>query len=390
MRLRLVVLSAVAVCAAPASAHAAEQLAVLTDDGQIALVRSDSPGAIRYSVAIRGLRTDEKVLGIDTRPGESRLIALTSGSRIVRIDLATGRVDPVSNTRFSPPLNGATAAFSLDPTTNALRVVTDTRQNLLINAFTGQVLASQPGFAYTPEDPAAGTMPALGAVAFSNAVPGATSSTLYAIDTTRGTLVQNTSELALRTVGPLGGDAFTRAGFDIGTDGTAYAALVPGSATAATPLDVVDLSTGTAAPVRTEEGLATIAPRLRNSATKRSAVVALSALGEVPDDTDKPSVSTAVSARQGEAALLRDGNLRASVSCDEACTIAATVRVGTDTSTATGSVVGSAGTTRLRIRLTAAQRAIMRRGGESRLRLALVVRDAAANSVRLSRTVVAQ
>src|SRR4029079_6913681 len=123
-------LVATAAVVAPSAAQAAEQLAGLTADNQIFLFRSDSPGNLQNAVPVTGLISNEQLLGLDSLAATGRLYALGSTNRIYVVDPITGVATAVSNTPFSPPLNGTAFAFSVDPGTFQARSVSDTAQNL--------------------------------------------------------------------------------------------------------------------------------------------------------------------------------------------------------------------------------------------------------------------
>ncbi|HWV85987.1 MAG TPA: hypothetical protein VNZ62_11135, partial [Capillimicrobium sp.] len=63
--LRTLALAAGLGLCAPAAASAAEQLAGLTEDNQILLFRSDSPGNLQGAVTVSGLQPGETLVGID-------------------------------------------------------------------------------------------------------------------------------------------------------------------------------------------------------------------------------------------------------------------------------------------------------------------------------------
>ncbi|HEY8583548.1 MAG TPA: DUF4394 domain-containing protein, partial [Capillimicrobium sp.] len=234
---------------APASAQAAEQFAALTSDGQLMLFRSDSPGKIQNAELVTGLQSAETLLGLDVLPSNGRLYALGSSNRIYVVNPVTGAATAVSNTAFSPPLNGVTFTFGIDPTTSEARVVSNSGQDLRISVLNGQVTGVDAPFTYTPTDAGFGTTPLLAGLAYTIPPAGsAGASSFYAVDSVRDVLTTSaTAAATVRTIGPLGVEVVEPAGFDITVDGTAYAALRT-TADGNPQLHTVDLSTGTAVP----------------------------------------------------------------------------------------------------------------------------------------------
>ena len=94
------------------------------------------------TVLIRGLRTGERIIAIDTRPVNRALYGVSNMSRIYLIDPATGMTKPVSATNFSPAIDGATVGFDFNQMTDRITLITDKGQTLTIHPTTGQVVAT--------------------------------------------------------------------------------------------------------------------------------------------------------------------------------------------------------------------------------------------------------
>jgi hypothetical protein len=156
-------------------------------------------------------------------------------------------------TSLSPTIAGSTVGIDMNETVDRMRVLTPT-QNFRINPYTGAAVGS-PDIA-----PSAGT---IGDVAYVNARPDATSTTLYGIDTAGNTLV--TVGGASGSPSPNGGQVFTvgalgfdaagdHVGFDIvGTDNRAYALLRKAGETSV-KVYKVELTTGKASSAKTVGG----------------------------------------------------------------------------------------------------------------------------------------
>ncbi|HSH39385.1 MAG TPA: DUF4394 domain-containing protein [Chthoniobacterales bacterium] len=240
-------------------AHA-ETLVALVSPNRLVTFDHAAPQAITSAVIVTGLAPDESLLGIDFRPRTGALYGLGSGSHLYVIDPNTGsatRVGPPGGftlnfgpQRSDPPSFG----FDFDPVSDSIRIVSNTGQNILLDADDGTVLAvdSIPTYApgdraYQPSSPFVDPE----AIAYTNSFPGAQSTLLYDIDVQFGALLtQDPPEgtNAVRTVGYLGfagqksSGVRGRAGFDIsGRSGTAYAALLTSESH---QLCTIDLSTG--------------------------------------------------------------------------------------------------------------------------------------------------
>jgi hypothetical protein len=214
------------ILAMPGGAFAADQIAGVTEDNQLVLFRSDAPGNIQYPVPVSGLPAGERIVGLDRRTATGALFALGATNRIYRVDLGSGQALAVGNP-FTPALSGGMFGFSSNPVADYLRSVSDSRQNLRLNADTGQVTASDGALQYAAGDGGAGAVPGVVATAYTNQAPGAKETTLYDIDAARDVLAIPSPENdgTLRTVGALGVDVSGPGGFTITPAGVAYAAL---------------------------------------------------------------------------------------------------------------------------------------------------------------------
>jgi hypothetical protein len=186
-------------------------------DNQLVRFNANAPGTLTTVGAITGLQTDENILGIDFRPATGQLFGLGSTSRLYRIDKTTGAATAVG-APFTPALAGTNFGFDFNPTVDRIRIVSDTGQNLRANPNDGTVIvdgALNPG------------TPVVTAAAYTNNFAGATTTTLYDIDTTTDRLLiqSNPNAGTLTDVGALGVDIQAINGFDFFSgNNTAYAA----------------------------------------------------------------------------------------------------------------------------------------------------------------------
>jgi Domain of unknown function (DUF4394) len=234
---------------ASASAHGSDFFAV-TSSGELRKFDTATPGAAGTTLTITGFGLGESVIGIDIRPLDQKLYALTkdgsNGGRLYTVDTVSGAatlVVPLTPNAIDmapyTSLSGTRFAFGFNPVADRIRLVFDNGQNFRINPITGVVLHD------TDLNP--GT-PHVVAVGYTNSFRGAVATTLYDIDTNSDMLLlQNPPNAGnVITVGALGVDMVDLVAFDIsvvGTTNLAYAtALVGGSIN----LYSIDLVTGAA------------------------------------------------------------------------------------------------------------------------------------------------
>ncbi len=114
----------------------AETLFGLTDTQEIVSFLSTAPGTLTSQVAINGLNSGDRLVGIDFRPATSQLFGLGMMNQLYRINPLTGMATAVG-TGFTPALNGSFFGFNFNPVPDRIRVVSDRDQNLRLNPNTG-------------------------------------------------------------------------------------------------------------------------------------------------------------------------------------------------------------------------------------------------------------
>ncbi|MBX5442591.1 MAG: DUF4394 domain-containing protein [Solirubrobacteraceae bacterium] len=383
-RTRAVLACAAALLAAPATASAAEQLAGVTEDNTLVLLRSDSPGNVRYAVPISGLPAGERIVGLDVRPATGGLYGLGASSRLYRIDLGSGQARALGDP-FSPLLDGTQFGFGINPVADAGRAVSNNRQNLRLNLDNGRVVQADALLQYAAGDPGAGSTPQVVGAAYANPTPGATSTTLYGIDAGRDALVRQDGDAGtLHTVGALGVDVNGPGGFDIAESGVAYAVLRR-AGQEAPELFTINLQNGAATPV----GPVATKPA---STAAASPVTAITALGQVADDRTPPNVVMDLSSTLLESTMLERG-IPIKIACDEACSVSVTAEVdhtGQKLGTVTGAVEGGPGSVDVSIPLDATGRRLVRARGTLRMSVQATVRDSAGNARTTGRVIRSQ
>jgi hypothetical protein len=144
----------------------------------------------------------ETIFALDFRPATGTLYGF-NGSTLFTFDLNTGAAAPVAVTSSATDL--FSVGFDFNPTVDRIRVVDAAGRNLRVNPADGAAIVDGP-YVYAPGDPFAGAAPSFSAVAYTNSLPGATTTTLFGLDRTRGTLVRIASPNGgvVNTVGSLG------------------------------------------------------------------------------------------------------------------------------------------------------------------------------------------
>ncbi|GGH23803.1 DUF4394 domain-containing protein [Mucilaginibacter phyllosphaerae] len=187
---------------------------------------------------ITGMAAGENVLGMDFRPVNGQLYILGSTSRLYTLNASSGAATAVGTAPLTTLLSGTEFGFDFNPTVDRIRVVSNTGQNLRLNPNDGLVAAID--LPLTP-----GT-PSVTAAAYTNNFAGATTTTLFDIDTQTSMLYRQDppNNGVLVPIGALGVTAMASNGFDIGsTSGTAYALLTVGGVT---KIYTINLTTGAA------------------------------------------------------------------------------------------------------------------------------------------------
>jgi hypothetical protein len=226
MRVCLALVSAIAAAAVFAPTASAVPL-VLTDGSALVNVDTSSLNAPSAPIPVSGMQPAETLVGIDQRPATGQLYGVGTSNRVYVIDPATGAATQVG-AAAAFTLNGNDFGIDFTPVPDRMRVVSDLEQNLRLNP------NDATAFVDATLNPAGNVV----AAAYNNNVAGATSTTLFDIDSASGNLVlqggaggspsPNTGNLTL--VGSLGLGAGLNAniGFDIGADGVAFATITDG------------------------------------------------------------------------------------------------------------------------------------------------------------------
>lgn len=219
----------------------------LTTDNRLVAFDPKAPNTLTATTAITGLPAGDTVLGIDVRPTDRAVYALTSAGRIYTVDPATGAAtlkstlsaDATDTTAPYPGLVGTVFSVDFNPVADRLRVISNLGQSLRINVDTGATT--------TDGDINRATPATVLASAYTNSFPGTTTTVLYNLEANSDVLTRQDppNNGTLVDIGALGLDLTGMAGFDIagGANGLVLAALRTG-ASGPYSLYTVSLTTG--------------------------------------------------------------------------------------------------------------------------------------------------
>lgn len=199
--------------AAPASAVT---LVGLTGKGELISFDSHKPGLAR-TVAISGVQGT--VLGIDVRPADKKLYAVTDASIIYTVDPKTGAATQV--VKLSEAFSGGgKAVVDFNPAADRLRLMGANGVNFRIHPDTGAV-TKDGNLAYAPADRMNGKKPGITAGAYTNSMAGVRGTELFNLDTMNGvlTLQSPPNDGVQLTRGTFGIKLSQNTAFDIMPDG---------------------------------------------------------------------------------------------------------------------------------------------------------------------------
>jgi len=207
-------------------------------DGGTELVQFNptKPGTVTGRVAVSGLTGgDTALVGIDYRVQDGSLYGVgntAASAGVYSLDAKTGVATPV--TRLTVALSGTSFGVDFNPAANALRVISDTGQNLRQPFATpGAATVSDGALSYAAPAVATGVN---GAAYTNNDLDPATATTLFVLDTALDQIaIQSPANAgSLAPTGKLGVDAAGVTGFDV------YSVLRGGSSVASIGLAAVN------------------------------------------------------------------------------------------------------------------------------------------------------
>ena len=225
----------------------------LVDGTRLVTFSTATAGAVKTTGTLKGLSGDTKLVGIDARIQDKQVYGVGDRGGVYRLDVHAAQASKVL--QLSVPLQGSAFGVDFNPVANALRIVSDSGQNLR-QSFARTDAGYPATVADTPltTPPTAGTTTGVTAAAYTNNdTDPATATTLFVIGTKDDVVaVQSPANSGtLAPTGKLGVDVTGSVGFDItGTTGYLAVPSTKGSAKGS-QLYRVSLLTGAATPVGT-------------------------------------------------------------------------------------------------------------------------------------------
>lgn len=196
----------------------------VTADGVFVRFDSATPGVLNLLIlSVSGLGAGETIVGLDIRPADQKLYALTidgsSVGRLYTLNRTTGAASLVGT--LSAQLSGTKFGMNFQPVVDRLRVVSDSGMNIRVDPDTATVIID---VALNPPTPH------VVAIGYTNSYVGAATTALYDIDSGNDSLLIQTNANGgiLAPVGALGVATSDIVGFDIvslGGNDFAYATL---------------------------------------------------------------------------------------------------------------------------------------------------------------------
>lgn len=210
---------------------------VLSEGKQLMKINAMNAEMATATTPITGLLANDALTAIDFRPATSELYGISTMSRLYVINQETGVARVVGAVALTTPVSGSAVALDFNPTVDRIRLVTNTGQNLRLHPETGAVAAIDGNIN-------GGSSPSIESVAYTNSFAGATTTTLYDIDSKSNKLYKQDppNNGTLVEVGALGIDITMSAGFDINPTGDV--ALTAVMVNGKWELHQVDLMTG--------------------------------------------------------------------------------------------------------------------------------------------------
>lgn len=183
------------------------------------LVRFNPTSGSNNSVALTGLAANESIVGLDFRPANGGLYAISNQSRMFSVNTASGALTVIGSPLLTA-LSGTSFGFDFNPTVDRIRLVSNTGQNLRLHPDLGTVVAVDGNL-----NP--GT-PFVTGAAYTNNIAGATTTSLLVIDSQTDMLYRQDppNNGTLVAIGNLGVNVDADSGFDIGGNSAAAFALL--------------------------------------------------------------------------------------------------------------------------------------------------------------------
>ena len=178
-----------------------------------------APGKLVSSARLTGFAPGETVAGIDFRPANGKLYAITNAGRLYTIDTTTGVATRAGTADAGAMMKSTAVGLNFNPTVDRIRYVGAGGENMRLHPDTGAVVDANPNqdgvqtdgmLAFAPGDLYATRKPYVTGAAYTNSFAGAKSTTNFVIDANLGVLAtQGSREGTPNAVSPNTGQLFT-------------------------------------------------------------------------------------------------------------------------------------------------------------------------------------
>lgn len=267
-----------------------------TPTQRIISFNANSPGTLISDVPVTGLPSGDMLRGLDFRPANGQIYAVSTTSRLYTLNPTIGTLTLVG--QFSPNIPGGNFfAFNFNPVPDRIRAVGNVASlNVRVNPNDATGTADG-NITFASGDPNAADVPNLVALSYDNNIAGATFTTAFGIDarfdgTARLVTIgsRNFGQVSGQGTSPNTGQLFTVAnirtsngavirtnnyvGFDIAQNGVAYASFTPINPYNA-PSSLYTLDTAS--------GIATLIGQIGNGLRISGLTVALATTGGTPN-----------------------------------------------------------------------------------------------------------
>ena len=192
----------------------ADMLAALSGDANLSIIESKTQ-KITKTIKVTGV--SGRIAGIDVRPADGLLYAVTTDGTVYTIDHASGAAS--LKVKLETMVAPGPTIVDFNPVADRLRLIGADGTSLRANVDDGKVVSDKP-LNYAETDGNKARKPAVIAGAYSNSVKGTKETALYDIDGAIGAFLKQVppNDGRLTTIGDLGFKASDIA-FDIVSDG---------------------------------------------------------------------------------------------------------------------------------------------------------------------------
>ncbi len=159
------------------------------------------------------------LMGMDVRPSDNQLYAVTTDGNIVIVDAKTGKL--IQKSVLSEKMaTGVTASIDFNPVADRMRIIGSDGMSLRVNVEDGKATVDG-ALKYAETDASKGKPFKVTAASYSNSFAGTKETALYDIDVVQGHLLKQAppNDGILNTVGSLGIKLEGSVAFDIASDG---------------------------------------------------------------------------------------------------------------------------------------------------------------------------